>query len=173
MWWAPKRRSFAMFLALTLQCQHLSSSLIIIKPMKKFNTQITEIIVHCTATQPDSSINADQITCWHLRRGFETIGYHYVVKTDGTVEEGRRSDMMGAHCKGHNHCSIGVVYVGGIDRYGYPYDSRTQAQKTALRELLVELKQRYPQATIHGHYEFAAKSCPCFDVAKEYKDLSE
>ena len=52
-----------------------------------------------------------------------------------------------------------------------PKDTRTEAQKTALVALLKELKAKYPKATIHGHCEFAAKACPCFDAKGEYKEV--
>lgn len=73
---------------------------------------------------------------------------------------------MGAHCLGHNYESIGVCYVGGLDRVtGKPKDTRTAAQRSALRRLVEQLRERYPGATVHGHREFAAKACPCFDIA--------
>ena len=61
--------------------------------------------------------------------------------------------------------------MGGLDKNGKPKDTRTPEQKEALLELLKNLKGKYPDATIHGHNEFANKDCPCFDAAEEYKDL--
>ncbi len=40
-------------------------------------------------------------------------------------------------------------------------------QKGALLDLIGQLKDEFPHATIHGHNEFSAKACPCFDVKKE------
>lgn len=137
--------------------------------MKKFSGQITEIIIHCTATPPDRDLHVEDITRYHLLRGFDTIGYHYLITLDGTVEQGRATDFIGAHCLGHNDRSIGVAYVGGIDADGAPCDTRTQAQRRSLTQLVSELRLRYPGATVHGHREFAAKACPCFDVAGEYR----
>lgn len=74
----------------------------------------------------------------------------------------------GAHTKGHNTGSIGVCYIGGIDIEKKPKDTRTEAQRTAMDELINELLTEYPNATIHGHNEFSAKACPSFDVQKEY-----
>lgn len=93
------------------------------------------------------------------------IGYHYVVGLDGTVTVGRPESEMGAHCLGENLHSIGVCYIGGLDKESLqPADTRTPAQREALRHLIAELRLRYPGATVHGHREFAAKACPCFDV---------
>ena len=126
--------------------------------------KITEIILHCTATAAGRNFTVADIDRWHRQRGFKGIGYHYVVYLDGSVHAGRKEDEAGAHCLGHNARSIGVCYVGGLDAAGKPSDTRTQAQKTALRKLVAGLKARFPGATLHGHYEFAAKACPCFRV---------
>lgn len=133
--------------------------------------KITEIIVHCTATRERLDIGAAEIDRYHRQRGFDSIGYHYVVRLDGSIEKGRDESAVGAHCLSHNVCSIGVAYVGGIDADGKPKDTRTPAQKRSLSALLTELRRRYPGAKIHGHRDFAAKVCPCFDATKEYAAL--
>lgn len=131
---------------------------------------ITEIIIHCTATPAGRAVSVGDIDRWHRARGFSSVGYHYVVGLDGGIVHGRPEDAAGAHCRGHNACSIGVAYVGGLDGNGRPADTRTPAQKTALRRLVGNLLRRYPGATVHGHCEFAAKACPCFDVQEEFGD---
>lgn len=141
--------------------------------MKKITHAISEIVVHCTATPLGRDLTVDDITRYHLKRGFETVGYHYVVRLDGTVEKGRDESYMGAHCLGHNAHSIGVAYIGGLGQDGRPADTRTAAQRSALTALIGDLCRRYPGATVHGHREFAAKACPCFDAAREYSHLSK
>ena len=133
---------------------------------------INSIIIHCTATKPLAHINVNDVRRWHQQRGFNDIGYHYLVLVNGTVEVGRPLNETGAHCKGHNAHSIGVCYVGGLNDKGKPADTRTPAQRTALRHLLTTLKRQYPNAIIHGHRDFAAKACPCFDATAEYAYLS-
>ncbi|WP_289870741.1 MULTISPECIES: N-acetylmuramoyl-L-alanine amidase [Muribaculaceae] len=131
--------------------------------------KITKIIVHCTATRAGREVSVAEITLWHKALGFRTIGYHYVVGLDGEVHAGRDESEAGAHCYGQNSCSIGVVYVGGLSASdGSPADTRTPAQKTALKRLIAALKSCYPGATVHSHREFVAKACPCFDAAAEY-----
>lgn len=133
---------------------------------------IKEIIVHCTATPDGRSYTVEDITRWHIERGFATIGYHYVVYRDGSIHEGRDIEIAGAHCTGHNTCSIGVCYVGGMDKTNrYPCDTRTDAQKASLVKLLTDLRKFYPHAQIHGHRDFAAKACPSFDATREYSSL--
>ena len=129
---------------------------------------INEIIVHCSATREGKDITVHDIDSWHKQRGFRCIGYHYVIYLDGSVHIGRPENEDGAHCLGHNKTSIGICYIGGLDIYGKPKDTRTDEQKKSLTELIRTLKTRFPQASIHGHNEFANKACPCFDVRKEF-----
>lgn len=134
----------------------------------------TEIIVHCSATPEGKDFSIDQIRQWHKNRGFEDIGYHYVVYRDGSVHAGRPENTVGAHCVGHNSISVGVCYIGGVDVDGNtPKDTRTAAQKTALRNLLTSLSKKYhlKKGSIHGHRDFAKKACPSFDATNEYKSI--
>ena len=133
---------------------------------------ITEIIVHCTATKEGQSVTVSQIDQWHRANGWKCIGYHYVVYLDGSIHNGRDVDQVGSHCAGHNSRSIGVVYVGGLDQNGKPKDTRTASQKVALETFLKQLRKIYPGATIKGHHDYnSGKACPCFDAAKEYKNI--
>lgn len=134
--------------------------------------KINEIIVHCAATPEGKNFKAADIDRWHRERKMKCIGYHYVVDLDGTVEPGRPESEIGAHCLGHNQYSIGVCYVGGLAANGKtPKDTRTAAQKEALLALLKKLRAKYPNASIHGHRDFAAKACPSFDATTEYKNI--
>ena len=133
---------------------------------------INKIIVHCSATPEGKAFSVDDIRRWHLQRGFADIGYHFVIYLDGSVHVGRPLAKAGAHCKGHNAHSVGVCYIGGVASDGKtPKDTRTDAQKASLVKLITELRQQFPNASVHGHREFANKACPCFDARKEYKDL--
>lgn len=133
---------------------------------------INSIIIHCTATKQLAHINVNDVRRWHRERGLSDIGYHYLILVDGTIEVGRPLSAVGAHCKGHNAHSIGICYVGGLNDKGKPADTRTPAQREAMRSLLTSLKHRFPDATIHGHRDFATKACPCFDATAEYAYLS-
>ena len=118
---------------------------------------ITLIVVHCSAVRPNQRSSAEDIDKWHKDRGFKGIGYHYVIRRDGTIEPGRPEWMIGAHChvagQNHNKYSIGVCYEGGLDIRGQPADTRTAEQKQTMRRLLVELHERYPRAVIVGHHD--------------------
>lgn len=127
--------------------------------------KITKIILHCSATPEGRDYTVADIDRWHKQRGWQGIGYHYVVYRDGSVHPGRPVEQIGAHTSGHNANSIGVCYVGGVAADGKtPKDTRTPAQRAALRDLVKLLRAEYPNATIHGHREFANKACPSFNV---------
>lgn len=130
--------------------------------------QIKEIIIHCTATREGQQVSVADVDRWHRERGFNGIGYHYLIGLNGEVWNGRNEDTIGAHCTGHNAHSIGVCYVGGLDKNLKPKDTRTPAQKKAMLQLLRQLVNKYglTSRNIHGHKEFANKACPCFEVSE-------
>lgn len=131
---------------------------------------INEIIVHCTATPAGRDVSAADIDKWHRERGFDCIGYHYVIRLDGSIEVGRPLDKVGAHCKGHNAHSIGIVYVGGIDENGQYADTRNVLQRATMAYLIYLLGKSFSTIkTVSGHRDYAAKACPCFDARKEYQ----
>ena len=145
----------------TLTALGLVGSYIMGKPAAR---PIEKIILHCTATREGHDYTVDQVREWHVHdRNFADIGYHYLIRLDGTVEEGRPLDKIGAHCTGQNAHSIGIVYVGGLDADGNPKDTRTPSQRNAMRSLVDYLKRKY-NASVHGHYEFANKLCPSFRI---------
>ena len=133
---------------------------------------ITLIIVHCSANKAGSALRLADIDRYHRSLGWKGCGYHFVIPADGAVEEGRPLSQVGSHCRGHNSHSIGVCYVGGLDARGNPADTRTEAQRVALRKLLERLHREFPKAVIVGHRDLDGhKACPCFDVVREYRDL--
>ena len=145
-------------------------------------SNIDAIVIHCSATRAGQDVHASDIDKWHKERGFAMIGYNYVITLDGKVEIGRPLTMDGAHCntagvsgKVYNKHSIGICYVGGLDRFGSPADTRTYAQKKALNQ--------YPSIKeIIGHRDASPdkngdgkitrnewiKQCPCFEVRAEF-----
>lgn len=155
--------------------------------MKKEN--IDSLVIHCSATRAGQDVRAADIDKWHKERGFSRIGYNYVIDLDGTIETGRPLTMAGAHCntaglsgRAYNRHSIGICYVGGLDKDGNPADTRTDAQKLALHKLVQELILKYPIMEVIGHRDASPdkngdgkitrnewiKQCPCFSVRDEF-----
>jgi N-acetylmuramoyl-L-alanine amidase len=130
------------------------------KPMRTLN----RIILHCTATPEGKHFDVATIRKWHLERGWKDIGYHYVIYLDGSVHEGRPVEKVGAHTSGHNEDSIGVVYVGGVDKKGKAKDTLNESQEVALVNLIQALRAEYGELSLHGHNEYANKACPSFNV---------
>lgn len=140
--------------------------------LKQSKRTIKEIIVHCTATPEGRVETVQSIRNMHKAKGWSDIGYHYLIGLNGERWEGRNVNLIGAHCEGHNSNSIGVCYVGGVDKKMQAKDTRTEKQKYALVALLKDLRKLYPKAKIYGHHDFnKGKSCPCFDAKNEYKNI--
>lgn len=134
---------------------------------------INRIIVHCTATPEGRVETVQSIRNMHLKNGWSDIGYHYLIGLNGERWNGRNVNLIGAHCEGYNANSIGVCYVGGVDKNMKAKDTRTQKQKDALVAILKDLRRLYPTAKICGHRDLDkhGKSCPSFDATKEYKNI--
>lgn len=110
-----------------------------------------------------------EIRRWHVQdNGWRDIGYHWLIDRDGTILPGRPEEKAGAHTRGQNMESIGICLIGGhggsaSDSFA---DNFTVAQETALRGLIADLQEQHPGATVHGHNEFSAKACPCFNAPR-------
>lgn len=127
--------------------------------------KIEKIIIHCTATPPETNIGVSEIDAWHKEKGWKGCGYHYVIKRDGEIQKGRRVEEIGAHTKGFNAKSIGIALVGGVDKNGKAKDTKTKKQEESLRVLLGELLEEFEGAEVLGHRDLDKnKECPSFDV---------
>ena len=126
------------------------------------------IILHCTATRENQSITVKTIRNWHKQRGWDDIGYHFVIGTKGQLWAGRSLEYQGAHTKGHNK-TVGVAYVGGLTADGHrAKDTMNELQEATLLRLLEVLRAKYGDLPLHGHNEFGNKACPSFDVLEKF-----
>lgn len=124
--------------------------------------KITRHIIHASATPNERNHTAVDIDAWHKQRGWSGIGYHFVIRRNGKVETGRRLERMGAHVEGHNKDSIGTCLIGA----GVSIKDFTPEQISSLKGLHEALSKQFPNLTIHGHREYANKSCPGFDISE-------
>jgi len=133
---------------------------------------INAIIIHMAYTTPSMDIGVAEIDQWHRQRGWSGIGYHLVIRRDGTVENGRPLDQEGAHTKGANADSIGICLVGGKHPSKDAAEVNfTSAQWRALDRVCRDLLLDYPGAQISGHRDWAATHCPGFNVLEWARTL--
>lgn len=147
------------------------------------------IVVHCSATRPQQDVDANTIREWHMAKGWQDIGYHFVIKRNGLIELGRPLEDVGAHAAGFNSRSVGICLAGGLDHEGNPLTQHpagfTPPQHDSLALLLKTLRSIYPSATILGHRDLSPdsnhngkiephewlKTCPGFDAKTLYGSL--
>lgn len=112
----------------------------------------TRIILHHAAAE---SCDAATIHQWHLNKGWSGIGYHFVVRKNGSIERGRPEDTVGAHAVNNNSDSIGVCFEGNFE-----VESMPEPQKVAGKELVAYLKQKYGISTVQKHKDVTSTTCP-------------
>lgn len=134
--------------------------------------KITHIVLHCTATMQDSSVAAIQ-RYWRENLGWKNPGYHYLIEANGVAHNLQDTEKIANGVAGHNANSIHISYIGGIDKKGNPKDNRTPQQVLATLNILIKLKEKYPDAIICGHRDFegVTKACPSFDVKEWLKHV--
>lgn len=113
---------------------------------------IRYLVIHHSASH---DVSAETIHQWHLNKGWSGIGYHYVVRQNGTIEKGRDEQYQGAHAVPVNSQSIGICCTGDFTK-----EKMSEAQKNALIKLLKELKSRYPLAAVTRHKDVDKTACP-------------
>lgn len=135
---------------------------------------IKHIVIHSSGTMQGTPLTAADIDNSHKVRGWNGIGYNFVIDLDGTVEIGRSIKYMGAHCaaKGRNKDSIGICYIGGIDCEYEARDTRTREQKLVMEAVLQTLKAVWPEAEISGHKDWAPTECPSFNAKRAYQHIT-
>lgn len=133
---------------------------------------VNNIVLHCTATEQTATVEAIE-RYWKHNLGWRNPGYHYLIEASGKVHALLPESQVANGVAGHNHDSIHVSYIGGIDERGLAKDNRTLDQKAAMAALVVCLKNRYPAARILGHRDFpnVHKDCPSFNVKDWLKEV--
>ena len=124
------------------------------------------LVVHSSATPPSMDIGAAEIAIWHREKGWTTIGYHVVIRRDGTIEYGRNFGTRGAHVRGYNNKSLGVCLIGGVDSHMEAEDNFRDEQFNSLERVLTALQGLFPESEVIGHRDLPSvrTKCPSFDV---------
>lgn len=124
------------------------------------NRQCTDAIIIHHVGGVNRDVTAEEIHGWHLNQGWAGIGYHYVIRKDGTIERGRPEWAIGSHAYGENRHTIGINIVGDFAAY-----EPTQAQIESAAILSADISKRYgytPKSpiSIKGHRDYMATDCP-------------
>lgn len=134
--------------------------------------KIDHLTIHCAATPEGRDVKAATISSWDQAR-FGQTSYHWVIELDGSAVRTLQDNRRGAHTGGHNTGNIGVCYVGGMDADNKkPKDTRTNAQKTAMLDIVRLYQKNHPGIVVQGHRDWpgVAKACPSFDVRAWLKE---
>jgi N-acetylmuramoyl-L-alanine amidase len=131
---------------------------------------ILYLVLHCTAGSPKQK-TSDILHYWKNTLKWKSVGYHYLISADGTIEQLADESQITNGVAGFNKVSIHISYKGGVEN-GKPKDTRTFSQKASMLSLLKDLRKKYPKAIIQGHRDFGAKkACPSFDAKSEFKHI--
>jgi N-acetylmuramoyl-L-alanine amidase len=128
---------------------------------------IKYLTIHCAATPEGRDVRPETVEQWDIAK-FGQKSYHWIVDIHGNQHRSLEDDQLGCHTGLHNHGNIGVCYVGGCDAHmAGAKDTRTDAQKAALVDLVQHYKTLYPGIIVRGHRDWpnVRKDCPSFDVA--------
>lgn len=112
----------------------------------------SRIIIHHAAA---STCDAATIHKWHKNRGWSGAGYHFLVRKSGKVYRLRPEDKVGAHASGNNSDSLGICFEGNFMKETMP-----AAQKSAGKELVAYLKNKYGISKVQRHKDVGSTDCP-------------
>jgi len=119
------------------------------------NRKIKKVYIHCSAASR-KDIDANEVHLWHKRRGFSCIGYHYFMRSDAVIEQGRNIERMPSAQKRHNWRTLAIC-VNGLHISDF-----SAYQLNELLDFCKEINRQIPGVTFHGHCEVSAKTCPVF-----------
>lgn len=118
-----------------------------------------QIVIHHTGNAVDDDLSAAEIDASHKAQGWTCIGYHYVVRKDGTVEQGRPHWTVGAHAYGHNSHTIGIHVCGNFEIVE-PTGAQIESTAMLLANLCTNYGLTIDRDSIVGHRELMSTACP-------------
>jgi murein L,D-transpeptidase YcbB/YkuD len=125
---------------------------------KKPVRAVDRVFIHCSASDHPAHDNVATMRQWHKQKGWSDVGYHFFIRKDGMLEEGRSIERTPAAQINHNTGTIAICC------HGLYREKFTPAQFDTLRTLCGDIDIAYGgEVTFHGHCEVAAKECPVFD----------
>ncbi len=120
---------------------------------KRNNNQPRWLVLHHSWTDgPVKAADAARaFDRYHTQeKGWDAIGYHFVIGVDGSLALGRHPGTNGAHAKGFNTRSLGLCLVGNLDQRVPPHE-----QMSTLGDLVRRLMGEHdiPASHVIGHRE--------------------
>ena len=122
-------------------------------------SETDQVVIHHTGNPTDDDLSAAEINASHKARGWSCIGYHYVVRKDGTVEQGRPHWTVGAHAYGHNSHTIGIHVCGNFE-IGEPTSEQIESLAMLLANLCTDYGLTIDRDHVVGHRELMPTACP-------------
>lgn len=119
----------------------------------------TDMIVVHHIGNTDADVSAATVHQWHLNQGWSGIGYHFLIRKDGTIERGRPMDVVGAHAYGENSHTIGVNIVGNFEE-AIPTGAQMESAARLIAELCSVYRIRPSARSIVGHRDVGSTACP-------------
>ncbi|KAL5015648.1 hypothetical protein ScPMuIL_007269 [Solemya velum] len=134
------------------------------KTSSNISTPVNDVFVHHTAMSPCYSLSSCSqemrtIQNFHMDiRGWDDLGYSFLVGEDGRVYESRGWDRQGAHTKGWNTVAVAVSVMGN-----FMTRLPNEAALRAVRNLIacgVEMEKVTPTYHLYGHRDVKSTACP-------------
>ena len=124
------------------------------------NRMLTDqLVIHHIGGDCDRDVSAEEVHQWHINRGWSGIGYHFLIRKDGTIERGRPIDTVGAHVEGQNSHTIGIN-ISGTFCNSLPTDAQIVSAAGLAADLCSMYRIRPSYNTIVGHCDLASTACP-------------
>ena len=110
------------------------------------------LVIHHAAAE---NLSPEEIHQMHLDRGWSGIGYHFYIRSDGTIYRGRDENKVGSHVAGNNTNTLGICLEGNFEENGV-----SKKQLEALLNLSTYLCLKYDIYDILKHNDLLATECP-------------
>jgi len=155
----------------------LANNLMTAKNKKVYGRQINRIVIHCTASSQNASVEAI-LNYFKNVKGWSAPGYHYMISPNGDIENTWPISKVSNGVKGKNSDSLHIAYIGGKNG-----DNRTDKQKESMLYLIKHLKDQLGDIPVVGHRDLSpdknnngvierqewVKRCPSFEVTEWLK----
>lgn len=118
------------------------------------------IVIHHTGSGIDVDISAEAIDQSHkYEQDWTMIGYHFVIRKDGTIERGRPEWAIGSHAYGENSHTIGI-HLSGDFTNAHPTSQQLNSCAALIADLCAKYDIPIDRDHIVGHCDLMSTDCP-------------